>query len=134
MNDANKLNPGSPAAVAAGCTCAVSDNHHGRGYHGCPGAFSINSGCPLHGKKEVVSSRRSAKLGRREKTDTQQSAAFKQRLAIGSSIARQLPSIMDRSECARRLGISFELCRRTEYLALHKLYAKFHELRKQAAV
>ena len=29
-NRAN-VNPGSPAAVASGCTCAVHDNHHGEG-------------------------------------------------------------------------------------------------------
>ncbi len=50
-------NPGSPAAVKAGCTCPVMDNGHGRGYMG--GArdkdgnvmFVMNSTCPLHGEK-----------------------------------------------------------------------------------
>ena len=46
--------PGSPAAVAQGCTCPVLDNGHGKGYMG--GAkdkdgqtlYVIRAGCPLH--------------------------------------------------------------------------------------
>jgi len=44
--------PGSPEAVAAGCTCAAIDNGHGRGSgfrdaRGRP-LFWITVGCPLH--------------------------------------------------------------------------------------
>jgi hypothetical protein len=42
-------NPGSPNAVAAGCTCAVLDNGHGKGYMGREGVFCITASCPLHG-------------------------------------------------------------------------------------
>jgi len=42
------LNPGSDAAIAAGCKCAVMDNAHGRGYDGQKNVFSVYRGCPLH--------------------------------------------------------------------------------------
>ena len=51
----DKPNPGSDAAINAGCTCPVLDNGHGRGYMG--GArnrdtgeimFVYNANCPLH--------------------------------------------------------------------------------------
>ena len=42
-----KPSPGSPAAVKAGCQCAVLDNNHGKGIGG--GLFWINRECPLHG-------------------------------------------------------------------------------------
>lgn len=41
-------NPGSDAAIALGCTCAVLDNAHGRGYMGRPGVFVFTCGCPVH--------------------------------------------------------------------------------------
>lgn len=39
------MNPGSPEAVEAGCTCPVLDNAHGEGIRG---AFWINDDCPVH--------------------------------------------------------------------------------------
>lgn len=44
----SKLNPGSPAAIAAGCRCPVLDNGHGRGSGWGPGEFWISGDCPLH--------------------------------------------------------------------------------------
>lgn len=45
-------NPGSPEAVAAGCTCAVIDNHYGRGFmYGGGLSFWITANCPLHGER-----------------------------------------------------------------------------------
>ena len=48
--------PGSPQAIEQGCTCAVMDNHYGRGYSGPFGSstpenpiFVITANCPLHG-------------------------------------------------------------------------------------
>ena len=42
-------NPGSPEAVAAGCTCPVLDNGHGRGSgFGGSGTFWMTEGCPVH--------------------------------------------------------------------------------------
>ena len=49
-NSALPPNPGTPEAVALGCTCPVIDNGHGTGYRGWPGGeyiYSVN--CPLHG-------------------------------------------------------------------------------------
>lgn len=51
-----KPNPGSAAAIAAGCRCAVRDNAAGNGYlnggardaDGSP-LFYVNDDCPLHG-------------------------------------------------------------------------------------
>jgi len=49
--------PGSPAAVAKGCTCPILDNGHGRGYMGGVKnkdgevMFVMNAGCPLHAKE-----------------------------------------------------------------------------------
>lgn len=40
--------PGSIAAQVNGCTCAVTDNHYGRGYMGQPGCYVITAGCPIH--------------------------------------------------------------------------------------
>ena len=46
------LNPGSPKAVAQGCTCPVMDNAHGQGagWPAAPGSttFWYTVGCPLH--------------------------------------------------------------------------------------
>ena len=47
-------NPGSPEAVAQGCTCPVLDNCNGKGSEfGGPGTFWMHSGCPLHGNHQV---------------------------------------------------------------------------------
>ena len=44
--------PGSETAREHGCTCAVIDNHYGRGYlAGEDGPlFLYNADCPLHGE------------------------------------------------------------------------------------
>lgn len=47
--------PGSPEAVASGCTCAVIDNAHGRGYMGVPGSYVRAEVCPLHGSARGTS-------------------------------------------------------------------------------
>ena len=44
-----RKDPGSEAAVKAGCTCPVIDNNRGAGYLGQPGVFVMTVGCPLHG-------------------------------------------------------------------------------------
>lgn len=43
-------NPGSQEAQDQGCTCAVTDNHYGKGFPwGDDGpAFWVTEGCPLH--------------------------------------------------------------------------------------
>lgn len=43
--------PGSPEAIAQGCTCPVLDNGHGRGYLGDGERFGwvMSLDCPLHG-------------------------------------------------------------------------------------
>jgi hypothetical protein len=48
-NQADKLNPGSDAAIAQGCTCPILDNARGKGTqrHGTT-VFWITAGCPLH--------------------------------------------------------------------------------------
>lgn len=49
-----KLNPGSNAAIAAGCTCARIDNHYGLGtiVNG-EARFVISGDCPLHGRMDA---------------------------------------------------------------------------------
>ncbi len=44
-------NPGSDAAIDAGCTCPVMDNSYGKGYYQQPGVFVFTEGCPLHWKQ-----------------------------------------------------------------------------------
>lgn len=46
-------NPGSDAAIASGCTCAVMDNCRGAGIYGDGKRFGwwISGDCPLHGEK-----------------------------------------------------------------------------------
>lgn len=45
-------NPGSREAAAAGCTCPVIDNHHGKGFPAPWGGpeklFVFAAGCPVH--------------------------------------------------------------------------------------
>ena len=48
MTGTDKLRPGSDTARAAGCTCPVLDNAHGKGYLGQPGTWVMRGGCPLH--------------------------------------------------------------------------------------
>ena len=40
--------PGSPEAVAKGCSCPIMDNCHGRGYMGQKNVFSVTLGCIIH--------------------------------------------------------------------------------------
>jgi hypothetical protein len=43
--------PGSDAAIAAGCTCPVLDNAHGRGHGELPDGRTVyvySMDCPLH--------------------------------------------------------------------------------------
>lgn len=50
--------PGSPGAVADGCTCPVMDNHHGQGSGFLDGegnpVFWFDSRCPLHGHSRPI--------------------------------------------------------------------------------
>ena len=48
----DKPNPGSDAAIDAGCLCPVVDNQGGRGSLEREGAFWIAAGYPLHGGKQ----------------------------------------------------------------------------------
>ncbi len=52
MQKINPPLPGSPDAIAQGCTCPVLDNAHGRGRLGDGDRYGwwINAECPLHGK------------------------------------------------------------------------------------
>ena len=44
--------PGCPSSLKSGCTCAVLDNHHGRGFlMNGEVCFWISGDCPLHGVK-----------------------------------------------------------------------------------
>lgn len=50
-------NPGSDEAMDLGCTCAVLDNCHGRGFPWGPDGkteFWVTVTCPLHGSPEKV--------------------------------------------------------------------------------
>jgi len=40
--------PGSPEAVAKGCTCPVIDNRYGKGVRSDRAEYWVNGGCPLH--------------------------------------------------------------------------------------
>jgi hypothetical protein len=44
----NKPNPGSKAAIDAGCTCPVMDNEYGAGYMGMKDVYIYSAGCKLH--------------------------------------------------------------------------------------
>lgn len=52
------LPPGNKEAIAAGCSCPVMDNAHGKGYMGGvkddngQTVFVISGDCPLHGIAE----------------------------------------------------------------------------------
>lgn len=61
----NKMNgiptPGSELAIEQGCTCAVIDNHYGRGIpHGSDENghqrldFWVSDDCPIHGRDGTV--------------------------------------------------------------------------------
>lgn len=42
-------NPGSDAAIAIGCTCAVLENNRGRLAPRPPDGWRVAAGCPVHG-------------------------------------------------------------------------------------
>ena len=45
--------PGTPEALALGCTCPMIDNHHGQGAPSRKGrVWWVNEGCPLHWPKD----------------------------------------------------------------------------------
>lgn len=48
--------PGSPEAVAAGCTCPVMDNARGAGRYGIGevAGWWVTEGCPLHGARATA--------------------------------------------------------------------------------
>ena len=48
-----KPNPGSPAARAGGCICAVLDNNHGRYAPWPPDGWWVTEGCPLHAPANI---------------------------------------------------------------------------------
>ena len=48
MKSIETPNPGSKAAIDAGCTCPVIDNEYGAGYMGMEGVFIYSGGCKLH--------------------------------------------------------------------------------------
>ena len=57
MEKHEAANPGSPEAVANGCTCPRMDNANGRGACGTSGekaVFWIDQDCPSHGPKETA--------------------------------------------------------------------------------
>jgi hypothetical protein len=45
---AEKPNPGSDAALSAGCLCPVFDNNYGRRPPISPASWWITVGCPVH--------------------------------------------------------------------------------------
>lgn len=45
-------NPGSEEATKQGCSCAVIDNHFGKGYAGQEGVFVYSAECSMHGFSE----------------------------------------------------------------------------------
>ena len=45
-------NPGSPAAIELGCTCAVLDNCRGADWFGKVHGFWVTENCPIHGDKK----------------------------------------------------------------------------------
>lgn len=50
------LNPGSDAAIAAGCKCPVLDNNRGAGIRHLAGddpTFWVNAECPMHGYRKA---------------------------------------------------------------------------------
>ena len=58
----NNPTPGSPEAGKLGCTCAVLDNHYGKGFP-WPSAdnprkdgmsFWVTGGCPLHAPHGII--------------------------------------------------------------------------------
>lgn len=49
INNVEVSDPGSPDAIAEGCTCPIFDNRNGEGVIGYPdGSYWINADCPLH--------------------------------------------------------------------------------------
>lgn len=61
-NNVKPPNPGSDEALALGCTCAVLDNHHGKGFpwpsvddpSASSVSFWITDGCPLHAPRGIM--------------------------------------------------------------------------------
>lgn len=53
MSEPVNMNPGSKAAIDAGCICAVLYNSHGDEELGKIHGFYITRGCPVH-DKEVI--------------------------------------------------------------------------------
>lgn len=45
---APRPNPGSEAAVAIGCRCAVAENNHGLTPVRPPAGYWVKLGCPVH--------------------------------------------------------------------------------------
>lgn len=55
---------------------------------------------------------------------TQNSAAFKQQMAVGRAISKQLDPLLTQQQVGDKLGISYEAVRRIEYRALAKIASR----------
>lgn len=54
-DDGKRPNPGSEEARQLGCSCAVIDNHYGRGFpYGGVQCFYVTQTCKVHGKRVEV--------------------------------------------------------------------------------
>jgi len=68
-----------------------------------------------------------------KRVETTTTPGFKQKMALGISIADGLDEVTPRRLVARQLGISKEQVRRIEYLALAKLAHRMRELERELA-
>ena len=63
----------------------------------------------------------------KRKSNTQKTAAFKMQMHEGARIANQLPQFMSLEQVAKKLGISYQMVRRIECLALFKVKTRLQE-------
>ena len=65
------------------------------------------------------------------KTNSQKTFGFRHQMKVGGQISAMLPEEMSRPEVAKLMGLSNEMVRRIEYLALAKLRARMIEFRTE---
>ena len=68
---------------------------------------------------------------KRTHNNSQKTSGFLDKIRIGAGIANQMPQRMGASECAAAFGISTQMLRRIECLALFKVQARLKELAGQ---
>ena len=68
---------------------------------------------------------------KRTHINSQKTEGFRTKMRVGAAIANQMPTLMSPTDCAKIMGISTQMLRRIECLALAKVSARLQEIKAE---